>query len=230
MTSSSPRKLPTISSSSSVPTIGTQETAPRMASTSGLEELRVLAVASWNGMRQRLLVLLNRRNRLNRLSWALLATAALSAACDGAGTLVTVYSRSMATSIPVPAGWSTEVGSQGGFLMQIFTCPSVDVPERAGIRVQVMTGPMPAGRSLDELSKRYIEDQEVSDERSYSLHGFEGKTWTFVSQDEAESSRLLLISVEETLYGIYARGEAPTVEAHGPALDAMWDGFSLERE
>ena len=151
--------------------------------------------------------------------------------CDrDAGTLITVYSRSLAVSIPMPAGWSTEVGSQGGFLMQVFTGPSVDVPERAGIRVQVMSGPMPGDSGLDEISKRYIAGQEVLNEESYVLHGFEGKTWEFISGDEAERSRLALVSIDETLYGLYAHGEAPTVEAYGLALDAIWEGFSLERE
>lgn len=161
---------------------------------------------------------------------ALVSLAALPAACGrDAGTLITVYSPSMETSIPVPAGWSTEAASQGGFLMQIFTGPSLDVPERAGIRVQVMTGPMPSGSNVDELSKRYTKGQQVSGESGFTLHGYEGKTWVFVSEDGAESSRLALVSIDGTLYGIYAHGEAPTVEAYGPALDVIWDEFSVEQ-
>jgi len=169
--------------------------------------------------------------RRQPLAWlALVSIAALAAACGRSGEpSITVYSPSLGISMPVPVGWSTEVGSQGGFLMQIFTGPSVDVPERAGIRVQVMNGPMPSGSSVDELAERYTEGQRVSDERAFMLHGHEGKTWVFVSGDEAESSRLALISIDGTLYGIYAHGEAPTVEAYGPALDAMWNDFSVER-
>jgi hypothetical protein len=114
-------------------------------------------------------------------------------------------------------------------LMQIFTGPSVDVPERPGIRVQVMAGPMPPGASVDDLSKRYTEGQQISGERPYTLHGHQGKTWFFDSADGEERSRLALTSVDETLYGIYAHGEAPTVDAYGPALDNMWEEFSLER-
>ena len=172
-------------------------------------------------------------NWIRRHTFASLALVCIGAwlpACgrDG-GTSITVYSQSLGISLPVPAGWSTEVGSQGGFLMQIFTGPSVDVPERAGIRVQVMNGPMPSGGSVDELSKRYTDGQRVSEESAFTLHGHEGKTWAFVSEDEAESSRLALISIDGTLYGIYAHGEAPTVEVYGPALDAMWNDFSVER-
>ena len=166
-------------------------------------------------------------------SWllAVAVTTAFFSACAGvAQTLVTVYSPMLAISIPVPAGWSTEIGSQAGFKMQIFTGPSVDVPERPGIRVQVMTGPIPNGLTVDEIAERYIEGQEVSVARGYSLHGFAGKTWYFSSQDGAERSRLMLTPIEGVLYGIYAHGEAGTVESYGSVLDAMWDQFSVERE
>jgi len=169
--------------------------------------------------------------RIRSLLLALAALAAFLPACDrGPGTLITVYSPSLQISIPAPPGWTTELGSQAGFLMQIFTGPSTDVPERPGIRVQVMSGPMPVGRDLDEISRRYIEGHEITSQSDYSLHGFPGKTWSFVSGDGAESSRLLLAPVEGVLYGIYARGEAPTVEDYRWALEAMWEGFSLEQE
>jgi hypothetical protein len=160
------------------------------------------------------------------------ATVAFLSACGGdiSRTLITVYGPTLAISIPIPAGWSTEVGEQAGFAMQIFTGPSLDVPERPGIRVQVMAGPMPGGRTLDEVSRRYIDGQDVSTERGYSLHGFAGRTWYFHSKDGAEGSRLMLTPVEGTLYGIYAHGEAATVEAYDSILDAMWEGFSVERK
>ena len=169
-----------------------------------------------------------RRIRFARLVAVLII--ALPPACGRQGApTITVYSHSLGISLPVPSGWSTEVGSQGGFLMQIFTGPSVDVPERAGIRVQVMHGPMPAGSDIDQLATRYTEGQEVSGESVFALHGHEGRSWVFVSEDGEESSRLALIVIEGTLYGIYAHGESPTVEAYGPALDAMWKDVSIER-
>ena len=166
----------------------------------------------------------------SRLLAVVVTTAFFSACAGGSQTLVTVYSPLLAISIPIPAGWSTEIGSQAGFKMQIFTGPSVDVPERPGIRVQVMTGPIPNGLTVDEIAERYIEGQEVSVARGYSLHGFAGKTWYFSSQDGAERSRLMLTTIEGVLYGIYAHGEAGTVESYGSVLDAMWDQFSVERE
>jgi hypothetical protein len=144
-------------------------------------------------------------------------------------TLITVYGPALEVSIPVPVGWGTEFGAHAGFNMQIFTGPSVDVPDRPGIRVQVMVGPMPAGMAIDDLSRRYTEGQEVSRERGYSLHGHAGKTWYFLSKDGAEKSRLMLTPVDETLYGLYAHGEAATVEAYDPTLDRIWDGFSIEK-
>jgi len=166
----------------------------------------------------------------SRLLAAAVTTAWLSACAGVSQTLVTVYSPLLAISIPIPAGWSTEIGSQAGFKMQIFTGPSVDVPERPGIRVQVMTGPIPDGVTVDEIAERYVEGQEVSLARGYSLHGFAGKSWYFLSQDGAEQSRLMLTPIEGILYGIYAHGEAGTVESYGTVLDAMWNQFSVERE
>jgi hypothetical protein len=142
--------------------------------------------------------------------------------------LITVYNPSMKVSLPVPQGWRSNLGDQAGFQMQVFTGPSVDVPERPGIRAQVMVGPMPRGVDLDEVSQRYTEDRIVSQERGYSLHGFSGKTWYFHSEDGDESARLMLTSLEGKLYGLFVRGETPTVEAYGQAIDAMWEGFSIE--
>ena len=166
-------------------------------------------------------------------SWfviAVVATTSLSTCAGVSQTLVTVYSPLLSISIPIPAGWSTEIGSQAGFKMQIFTGPSVDVPERPGIRVQVMTGPIPSGRTVEEIAERYVEGQEVSLARGYSLHGFAGKSWYFSSQDGAEQSRLMLTPIEGILYGIYAHGEAGTVASYSSVLDAMWNQFSVERE
>jgi hypothetical protein len=112
--------------------------------------------------------------------------------------------------------------------MQVFTGPSVDVPERPGIRAQVMVGPMPRGVDIDEVSRRYTEKHIVSHEQGYSLHGFAGKTWYFQSEHGHESSRLMLTSVDGRLYGLYVRGETPTIEAYKLAIDAMWEGFSIE--
>jgi hypothetical protein len=142
--------------------------------------------------------------------------------------LITVYNPVMKTSVPVPQGWRSNLGDQAGFQMQVFTGPSVDVPERPGIRAQVMVGPMPKGTELDEISHRYTEDRIVAQERGYSLHQYAGKTWFFHSEDEEESARLMLTEIEGKLYGLFVRGEAPTVEAYGPAIDAMWEGFSVE--
>jgi hypothetical protein len=143
-------------------------------------------------------------------------------------SLITVYNATTKVSLPVPQGWQSETAEQAGFQMQIFTGPSVDVPERPGIRAQVMAGPLPAGRAIDDIARRYTEGHTVSHEQGYSLHGFAGKSWFFVSGDGAERSQLMLTPIEDTLYGLYVRGEAPTVEAYAAAVAAMWEGFSVE--
>jgi len=112
--------------------------------------------------------------------------------------------------------------------MQIFTGASVDVPERPGIRAQVMAGSLPEGKTLDDIASRYTENHTVSHEQGYSLHGFAGKSWFFESNDGAERSQLMLTPVEDMLYGLYVRGETPTIEAYEPAIDAMWEEFSVE--
>jgi len=143
-------------------------------------------------------------------------------------SLITVYNPAMKVSLPVPQGWQSETAEQAGFQMQIFTGPSVDVPERPGIRAQVMAGPMPAGKALDDIARRYTENRTVSHEQGYSLHGYAGRSWFFVSSDGAERSQLMLTPVDDMLYGLYVRGEAPTVEAYRTAVSAMWEGFSIE--
>jgi hypothetical protein len=142
--------------------------------------------------------------------------------------LITVYSPTLHVSFPLPQGWSSDKAvAQAGFHMQTFTGRSVDVPERAGIRLQIMAGPMPEG-PLDDVVTRYQRELQVESERDYELAGSRGKTWNFVSSDGAERSRLALTDVEGTLYGLFALGEAGTMEAHREALDQTWSRFSLE--
>jgi hypothetical protein len=112
--------------------------------------------------------------------------------------------------------------------MQTFTGHSVDVPERAGIRLQVMAGPMPEG-PLDEIATRYQRELRRESDGPYRLAGKEGKSYWFVSEDREEVSRLALVDVDGTLYGLFARGEAPTMEAYREALDRTWDELSLEK-
>ncbi len=154
----------------------------------------------------------------------------ISNGCDlrSRPALVTVYNSTTKVTVPIPRGWQSETAEQAGFQMQIFTGPSVDVPERPGIRVQVMAGPLPEEKMLDDIASRYTENHTISHEQGYSLHGFAGKSWFFVSNDGAERSQLMLTPVEDKLYGLYVRGETPTVEAYEPAIDAMWEEFAVE--
>jgi hypothetical protein len=112
--------------------------------------------------------------------------------------------------------------------MQTFTGRSVDLPERPGIRVQVMAGPTPQA-PLEQVVTRYRRELQQQGEEDYSLAGFPGKLWYFVSADGEERSRLALVDVAGTLYGLFVRGEAPTVDAYGDDLDRMFRDFSLEK-
>jgi hypothetical protein len=169
-----------------------------------------------------------KRRRLSPIVVIGLVVAVLSCELRTPPALITVYNPSMKISVPIPQGWRSELGDQSGFRMHTFTGPSVDVPERPGIRAQVMLGPMPKDKALDELSERYTEGHTVTQEQGYSLHGFAGKTWLFQSADGAESSRLMLTEMEGRLYGIYIHGESPTMDANRRAIDAMLDGLSIE--
>ncbi|HSF14446.1 MAG TPA: hypothetical protein VLK65_02710 [Vicinamibacteria bacterium] len=142
--------------------------------------------------------------------------------------LITVYSPAIGVSFPLPQGWSAdEAVAQAGFHMQTFTGRSVDVPGRPGIRVQLMAGPTPKG-DLGQVAERY-RSGSVAREEAYSLEGYPGRTWHFVSEDGAESSRLMLTDVEGTLYGLFVRGESPTMQAYDDALARMWRELSIER-
>ncbi len=141
---------------------------------------------------------------------------------------ITVYSPTLHVSFPLPQGWTAdEAVEQAGFHMQTFTGPSVDVPERAGIRLQIMAGPMPDG-PLEEVATRFRRELETEVEREYIFAGHPGKTWRFVSADREEKSRLALVDVEGRLYGLFARGEAPTMDSYGEALDRAFRDYSLE--
>ncbi len=151
-----------------------------------------------------------------------------SCALQRSFTLITVYNPTLKISVPVPKGWKSDEGGQAGFRMHIFTGASVDVPERPGIRAQVMLGPLPPGANLDDLADRYTKDHTVTYEQGYSLNGNAGKSWFFHSEDGTEKFRLMLTPIENRLYGIYVHGEPATMEAYRSALDAMWDGLSVE--
>jgi hypothetical protein len=168
----------------------------------------------------------------HRLTLASLLLVAL-AACElrSKPALITVYSPTLRVSFPLPQGWTAdEAVEQAGFHMQTFTGRSVDVPERAGIRLQIMAGPMPDG-PLDDVATRYRRELKLEGEEDYAFGGnrdLRGKSWWFVSEDGDERSRLALVDVEGTLYGLFARGEAPTMDAYHEALDRTWAGYSPE--
>ena len=167
-----------------------------------------------------------------RLARTILAGGVLLASCGGAGQprLITVYIPEIGVSLPLPQGWTSASDQQGGYRMTTFSGPSVDVPERDGIQVQVMAGPAPTGQTLEEVAQRfYIGEQRVLSEQAYRFGDSEGFLWTFQWERRPQSGRLLLIMIEEVLYGIFTTGEARSVLAYGPTLDRMYDGFSIEK-
>lgn len=142
---------------------------------------------------------------------------------------ITVYSPNLGVSFPLPQGWTADPAvEQAGFHMQTFTGRSVDVPERPGIRVQVLAGPAPDG-DLEEVAARFRRDLIEDRVDEYHLYGFEGRSWYFVSEDGEERAQVMLVDVEGRLYGLYVRGEARTVEAYRKEMDLLWRGFSIER-
>ena len=162
---------------------------------------------------------------------AVLLAALFAASCRDAGQprLITVYVPDIAVSLPLPQGWTSASDQQGGFRMTTFTGPSVDVPERDGIQVQVMAGPAPAGQSLREVADRfYIGEQIVLSEQPFRFGAEEGFVWTFEWERRPQAGRLLLIEIGEVLYGVFATGEARSVRAYGPTLDRLYEGFSIE--
>ena len=143
--------------------------------------------------------------------------------------LITVYVPDIAVSLPLPQGWTSARNQQGGYRMTTFTGPSVDVPERDGIQVQVMAGPAPTGQTLREVADRfYIGEQVVLSEEPFRFGAEEGFLWTFEWERRPQAGRLLLIEREGILYGVFATGEARSVLAYGPTLDRMYEGFSIE--
>ena len=143
--------------------------------------------------------------------------------------LITVYSPALRVSFPLAQGWTAdEARQQAGFHMQTFTGRSVDVRDRAGIRAQVLAGPVP-DETLDDVAKRFRRELSVVSEQAYELAGNEGKEWRFASDDGEESSRLMLVEVDGTLYGLFVVGESRTLEAYQDVIEKMFDDFSLEQ-
>ncbi len=163
------------------------------------------------------------------LLFAIAFTGGCLADFSGRSDLVTVYVPDVGVSLPVPRGWSSAVSQQGGFRMATFTGPSVDIPERDGIQVQVMAGPLPGGQSLREVADRfYIGEHNVLSEASWVSGNQTGTVWTFDWEERPQSGRLLLADISGTLYGVYATGEARSILAYGPILNAVYDGFAVE--
>ncbi len=143
--------------------------------------------------------------------------------------LITVYSPALEVSFPLAQGWTADAAiEQAGFHMQGFTGRSVDVPERPGIRLQILAGPMPDG-PLDEVSERFRRELKQERVEDFSLGTFVGKTWYYVSEDEEERARLMLVDVDDRLYGLYLRGEARTLEAYDDAIERLWSEFAIEQ-
>src|SRR3990170_6937638 len=113
----------------------------------------------------------------NRLTLASLLLASLvSCELRSKPALITVYSPTLQVSFPLPQGWTAdEAVEQAGFHMQTFTGRSVDVPERPGIRLQIMAGPMPDG-PLEEVVTRYRRGPQGEGGEGYAFLGPKGES------------------------------------------------------
>ena len=120
----------------------------------------------------------------------------------------------MKVAVTAPKGWTTETGKQSGFLMHSFKAPD------GGAVVQIMTGPLPEDVSLAAIAERYGAGQRPRGEEAFTLHGFPGKVWSF------EGARVLLVPIDDRLYGAYAHGER--VESEQRTVDALFRGISVE--
>ena len=84
-------------------------------------------------------------------------------------------------SLPLPQGWTSAANQQGGYRMTTFSGPSVDVPERDGIQVQVMAGPAPTDQTLREVAGPVLYRRTDRAFGGTGPHRFaeEGFLWTF---------------------------------------------------
>ena len=169
----------------------------------------------------------------SRWPWrALLALPLLGAlSCQGTGQppLITVYLPGIEVSLPLPQGWTSASTEQGGYRMTTFSGPSVDVPERDGIQVQVMAGPAPGGQTLREVADQfYIGEQIVHSEQPVQVGEDEGMLWTFAWERRPQAGRLLLIESDGLLYGVFTTGVERSIQAYGPTLDRLYEEFSIE--
>ena len=162
------------------------------------------------------------------VSFASVLFAATTACRSGANeTLVTSFNGKQGVSVGYPAAWRTDQAEQDGVWYRYFLAPPTGPKNQAPLSVTLLAGPL--STSVDEYAKSYLAGNKVSTTGDETRQGAKGRSWIFSSADGLTHQRLLLVSREERVYGLYAQGEAAAFRAHEGTLDEMWTSFTLER-
>ena len=97
----------------------------------------------------------------------------------------------------------------------------------AAVSVTLLAGPLSV--PLEEYAESYLAGNNVASSQEESRQGARGRSWHFAPPDGRTRHRLLLVSLGQRFWGLYAQGETAAFESHRGALDQMWSSFALER-
>ena len=166
---------------------------------------------------------------LSRKACVLLAALVFAAACRSGEreTFVTYFSGSQQVSVRYPSEWRTDEAEQEGIWYRYFLAPPAAPENKAAVSLTLLAGPLSV--PLEEYAESYLAGNEVASSQEEERQGARGRSWRFSPPDGKTRHRLLLVTLGERFWGLYAQGEAAAFEGHTEALDQMWSSFTLER-
>jgi hypothetical protein len=171
----------------------------------------------------------HRTTALSRGATVVLGAALLAVGCRGGerATFVTYFSGSQQVSVRYPSEWRTDEAQQEGIWYRYFLAPPAAPGNKAAVSVTLLAGPLSV--PLEEYAQSYLAGNEVASSQEEERQGARGRSWRFAPPDGKTRHRLLLVTLGERFWGLYAQGEAASFESHRGALDQMWSSFTLER-
>lgn len=160
---------------------------------------------------------------------AVLAASLLAASCGGAArdTFVTYFNGDHGVSLRHPASWRTDQAEQDGAWYRYFLAPPEGTPGRPPVSVTLMAGALTV--PVEEYAKSYLADHTVASTGPEERQGVAGRSWVFSSADGKNRHRLLLLASGNRVIGLYAQGDAASVEKQAPNLDEMFSSLAVER-
>jgi hypothetical protein len=87
----------------------------------------------------------------------------------------------------------------------------------------------PLSGSLEEYAQTYLAGNTAAASRPESRQGLSGRSYSFASADGATRYSLLLLQDGAKVYGLYAQGDARSIEESTGTLEEIFRSLALER-